>query len=429
MKRYLYSLLARYVSFHVLKDDAVLEVDPSSALMGDALRRRGVSSSAVKSPAELPDPEGRAFIVLNGNVHRSDDIQGMMTDVAQRCGAETRVIAIYYSSLWRPLARLATRLGWRRRTPEENWVAPGDMVNFAGLTGLDIITHQRRVLMPFYIPLLSALMNRFLAHLPILRSFCLVNLVLMRRRPAPDAQRRPRVSIVVAARNEKGHIKDIVRRVSQIGGDNELIFVEGGSSDGTWQEIQRVQEAWEGPLSIRSAQQGGVGKGDAVRTGFAMARGEILMILDADLTVRPEDLPKFYDAIRSRHGEFINGSRLVYPMEDRAMRFINMLGNKFFAAAFSFVLGQRLKDTLCGTKVLWRRDYERIAANRAYFGEFDPFGDFDLLFGASRLGLKIVELPVRYASRVYGDTNISRWTHGALLLRMLWFAARKIRFI
>ena len=152
-------------------------------------------------------------------------------------------------------------------------------------------------------------------------------------------------------------------------------------------------------------------------------------VSSADLSVAPEDLPRFVEALQSGRGEFINGVRLVYPMEERAMRFFNLLGNKFFSLAFSWLLGQSIKDTLCGTKVLWREDYERIAANRSYFGEFDPFGDFDLIFGAAKLKLKITDLPVRYGARTYGETNIDRWSHGWMLLKMVVFAASRIKFI
>src|SRR5262245_30925841 len=175
--------------------------------------------------------------------------------------------------------------------------------------------------------------------------------------------------------------------------------------------------------------QTGVGKGDAVRLGFTQASGDILMILDADLTVPPEDLPRFYEVLRSGKGEFANGVRLIYPMEKQAMRFLNLVGNKFFSLVFSWLLGQSIKDTLCGTKVLWKVDYERIAAHRAYFGDFDPFGDFDLLFGAVKLNLKITDLPIRYRERTYGTTNIERWKHGSLLLKMVIFAARRIKFV
>lgn len=179
----------------------------------------------------------------------------------------------------------------------------------------------------------------------------------------------------------------------------------------------------------RLLKQAGVGKGDAVRTGFSHASGDMLMILDGDMTVPPEDLPRFYEALCSGKGEFINGVRLVYPMEKEAMRFLNLVGNKFFSLAFTWLLGQPIKDTLCGTKVLWKEDYERIAQKRSCFGDFDPFGDFDLLFGAAKLNLKIMEMPVRYRERTYGSTNISRWRHGWMLLKMVFFALRRIKFL
>jgi glycosyltransferase involved in cell wall biosynthesis len=233
----------------------------------------------------------------------------------------------------------------------------------------------------------------------------------------------------VPARNEAGNIEAVLTRFPKMGPDDELIFVEGHSTDNTWEKIQEIAEKYAQKLTIKIARQDGKGKGDAVRKGFSIASKEILMILDADLTVPPEDLPKFYYALVSGKGEFINGTRLVYPMEKKAMRFWNIVGNKFFATAFSFVLGQRLKDTLCGTKVLTRANYLKIATHRSYFGEFDPFGDFDLLFGASRLGLKIIEIPIASKERTYGETNIQRWRHGALLFRMLFFAARRIKFL
>jgi glycosyltransferase involved in cell wall biosynthesis len=238
----------------------------------------------------------------------------------------------------------------------------------------------------------------------------------------------PRVSVIVPARNEAGNIRRILRETPEMGGGTELIFVEGHSTDDTAGEIERAIAETPGRRAVL-LRQTGKGKGDAVRLGFAAAEGEILMILDADLTVPSETLPRFYEALRSGKGEFANGVRLVYPMEKEAMRFLNLVGNKFFSLAFSWLLGQPVKDTLCGTKALWRVDYEKIAKNRSCFGDFDPFGDFDLLFGAARLNLKIMEVPIRYRERSYGRTNISRWRHGWLLLRMVLFAVRRIKFV
>jgi glycosyltransferase involved in cell wall biosynthesis len=252
------------------------------------------------------------------------------------------------------------------------------------------------------------------------------NLVIAR--PAPQRAEQRSVSVIVPARNESGNIKAIFERTPQMGRETELVFVEGHSKDDTYTAIER-EIAAHPSIPSQLFRQTGIGKADAVRLGFANARGDVLMILDADLTVPPEDLPRFYEALVSGKGEFINGVRLVYPMEKEAMRPLNFLGNKFFSIAFSWLLGQPIKDTLCGTKVLWKRDYELIAANRSYFGDFDPFGDYDLIFGAAKLNRKILDLPIRYRERTYGSTNISRWKHGLLLLRMVAFAARRLKFV
>ena len=382
-------------------------------------------------------------ILLNGSLHFSSDIQGLLDWTHSISQKETRVTLISYNSLWRPLGYLAKLLGilFLPNPKRFNWISPEDVDNFLLLSGFEKVRLEKKILMPFWIPFLSYLLNRYLAPLPILRHLCFLNIFVARPMSpmapvklsvSPKLSSRPErasVSIIVPARNEAGNIENVIQRVPSMGPQDELIFIEGGSQDNTWDLIRSLTKKYSGKKNIRYARQGGRGKGDAVRKGFAMAKGDILMILDADLTVMPEELPRFYELICCGTGEFINGSRLVYPMENRAMRFLNMLGNRFFALAFSFVLGQHFKDTLCGTKVLWKDDYRKIAANRDYFGSHDPFGDFDLLLGASRFNLRIVELPISYKERCYGNTNIARWRHGALLLRMLFVAARKIKFI
>lgn len=428
MKQYFYRLLAKYINLYVRPEDTVAEINPKNDFLLSKIRSQRAERISLLTDPSLVKSIDADYIVLNGNVHYERDVQHFLETLQTQSFSTTRVILVYYSSLWRPFTKLATRLGWRDGLPESNWLAPSDVENFALLSGWEVIQEHKRILLPVYIPIVSYLANRWLAPLPFFRHLTLANVALLRPQK-PSFNAPPSVSVVVAARNEEGNIEQIVRRLPKMGPKDELIFVEGNSNDNTWVEIQRIQALFAGSHTIRIAQQDGKGKGDAVRKGFAMANCEILMILDADMTVPPEDLPKFYDAIAQNKGEFINGSRLVYPMEDGAMRFFNLIGNKFFALAFTYVLSQALKDTLCGTKVLTRDNYNKIAKNRAYFGDFDPFGDFDLLFGAARMGLKIVELPVTYRARTYGDTNIERWKHGVILLRMLLFAARKIKFI
>ena len=368
-------------------------------------------------------------IVLSDLLHDLWDVQRLLTGLRPLCHRGTRIVTNFYSRLWELPLGMAARLGLSRPRLKQNWLTVSDVTNLLYLSGFRVIRGWQEVLCPVAVPVLAALCNRVLVRMAGIRHLALANFILARPTElGPVTEPEPRVSVIVPARNEAGNIPAIFARTPEMGGGTELILVEGHSSDDTYAAIERALLA-NPHRSARLLRQTGRGKGDAVRHGFSAATGDILMILDADLTVPPEDLPGFYEAIRSNKGEFVNGVRLMYPMDERAMRFANLLGNKFFSLAFSWLLGQPIKDTLCGTKVLRREAYQAIATNRAYFGDFDPFGDFDLLFGAAKLGLEIVEIPIRYRERTYGATNIQRWRHGWLLLKMCVFAAGRIKFV
>jgi hypothetical protein len=364
------------------------------------------------------------IIIFSDSVNDLWDVQRVFEQVHRLCIPRTRLIINFYSHLWQTALTLAQGLNLAAPLLDQNWLTQEDVDNMLRLAGFEIVRSSKEILWP--LPL-GGLANRFLVRLWPFCTFALSTLVIAR--PEPDRRvENPSVSVIVAARNEAGNIKSIFERLPQMGRETELIFVEGHSRDDTYATIEKEISLHPRTSSLL-LRQTGIGKADAVRLGFEKAKGDILMILDADLTVPPEDLPRFYEALAFGKGEFINGVRLVYPMEKEAMRSLNFIGNKFFSLAFSWLLGQPIKDTLCGTKVLWREDYELIAANRSYFGDFDPFGDFDLIFGAARLNRKIVDLPIRYRERTYGTTNISRWKHGLLLMRMVAFAARRIKFV
>ncbi|MBU1229147.1 MAG: glycosyltransferase [Proteobacteria bacterium] len=365
-------------------------------------------------------------IILSDLVNELWDVQRVLHEVGRLCAPHTRVIINFYSHLWEWPLRLAQRLGLASRRLEQNWLTPSDLTGMLDLADLEPLRLTDGFFWPLRTPLLEPLCNRFLAHLWPFKALTLSHVLTCR--PRACGQQPLKVSVIIPARNEAGNIAAAIARTPQMGAGTELVFVEGNSTDNTWETIQRLV-ASHPELECRAYQQPGKGKGDAVRLGFAKATGDVLMILDADLTVPPEVLPVFYEAIRSGKAEFANGVRLVYPQDKKAMRFCNLLANKFFSLAFTWLLGVSIKDTLCGTKVLSRESYARIAANRHYFGEFDPFGDYDLIFGAAKLNLKIMDIPVRYRERTYGDTNISRWRDGWLLLRMVAFAARRIKFL
>jgi SAM-dependent methyltransferase len=405
-------------------------IDFSSEMIRHARERHSDLTFLKADAHELELDEKFDVIILSDLVNDLWDVQQVLRQVRKLCAPHTRVIINSYSKLWGLPISIARSLKLAKPNLAQNWLTVEDLTGLLSLTDFEVIRHREEVLLPLPLPLINSFANRFLVKLWPFRIGALTHVLVAR--PVLTAEERsevrPLVSVVIAARNEAGNIESIFARTPELGNGTELIFVEGGSSDDTYQVIENTIAAHP-ERNTKLFKQSGKGKGDAVRLGFARASGDILAILDADLTVPPEDLPRFVEVLTSEKGDFANGCRLVYPMEKEAMRFFNVVGNKFFGLAFSWLLGQPIKDTLCGTKVIRKSDYETLSANRSYFGEFDPFGDFDLLFGAAKLNLKIVDVPIRYRDRTYGETNIQRWSHGWLLLRMVMFAARRIKFV
>lgn len=443
--QYYYNDILRLLRFSVMEGSSVLQVgnddgwivnslNPSRGVcvtMSEALAREGEKKfKDIEFVVDIHEDqlalnEQFDYVVLINSIGSVPDLQSYFARLAPVVKPSTRVIITYYNYLWQPIVRLAEMLGLKQKLPIQHWLSSIDINNILTLTGFEVIKEGRRMLFPKHVPILAEFCNGVLGRLPLIDRFCFCNYAIARPR-FPSAGDTPRsVSVIVPARNECGTIEAVVKRVPDMGAWTEIIFVEWGSTDGTWEEIQRVYEAYRDKRRIRIFQHETPNKGDKVRKGFAEAQGDILMILDSDLSVSPEYFPRFYHVIASGLAEYVHGNRLIYPMEKEAMRFLNLVANKFFSFAFSWLLKQRLKDTLCGTKVLLREDYRKLEKNREYFGEFDPFGDFDLVFGAGKLALKMIEIPVHYKERIYGRTNISRFRHGWLLLKMLVFAMRK----
>ncbi|MCB2187246.1 MAG: glycosyltransferase [Deltaproteobacteria bacterium] len=447
--KYYYDQMLEFLRWHIPQGCSVLEVGCGTGhILAGVKPSRGVGIDVSPRMVEIaqadhPELEFRVmdahqldlgetfdYIIVSDTLVYLEDIELFLKKLKKVTTPKTRIIFTFHNSIWIPLIQLAEKLKLKMPQVRLNMLGKRDVTNLLTLEDYQVVTTGRRFLFPADLPGIAPLCNRYLAPLPLINHLCLMGFIIAR---VPDLHRADNqdysVTVVVPARNEKGNIAAAVTRTPVMGSRTEILFVEGNSTDDTLAEIQRVCAEMESPHELRWAVQDGKGKGDAVRKGYGLATGDILMILDADLTMPPEDLPKFYNAIASGKGEYINGSRLIYPMEKQAMRFLNMVGNKFFSLMFSFLLNQRITDTLCGTKVLFKEDYERLAANRAYFGDFDPFGDFDLIFGATKLDLKFLEVPIRYRARTYGSTNISRFSHGWLLIKMVAFAMKRLKFV
>lgn len=384
----------------------------------DAIQcRRKEIVDGVNNLPDLKQPRRATLVLLNAVFNFHLDIEGLLKELYGRLDRHSRVVAVAYNPYLRFLVSWATWLHLRRGEIPVTFLTRTDLVNICRLSGYEMV-RLRPVGSPlFVIPWIGGFLDGMVKSLPLLKHLCIVNVIVLR--PVLPEKDAPSLSVVIPARNEKGNIENAVQRlltwkVSPL----EVVFIEGHSTDGTWEEINRVHAAYSSSMRIQMAQQTGKGKADAVRMGFNLSTGDVLVVLDADLTMPPELLVRFYEAYRQGLADFVNGSRLVYPMEGEAMPIANRLANIFFAKALSYVLDARIGDTLCGTKLLSRIDYRRVCEWRKDFGDFDPFGDFELLFPAAVMGLGIIDVPIHYRSRTYGSSNIHPFRDGLILLRM-----------
>jgi 2-polyprenyl-3-methyl-5-hydroxy-6-metoxy-1,4-benzoquinol methylase len=449
--RYYYELLHRLLRFLVEPQKKVLSVRCGTANLLAVLqpsKGKGIDicteiikiaqqrSPSFEFAVAFPDkeefqhafkPDEKFDYILFNDIGDTVDVLQALRNLTPLCQRHTRVLVTTYNHLWEPLVTFAEWVGMKVPRTEQNWLSTADIRNLLKLAGFEALETHGVVLLPKYLPLLSSFLNRFCARLPFVSKLCMTQLVVGRMMPPPMLPERLSVSVVIPCKNEKGNVEDAVRRIPPLAGRTEIIFCDDQSTDGTAEEVLRVQALYP-EKNVRLEHGPGVCKSRNVWTGFNAATGDILMILDADLTTIPEELPYFINVIVSGEAEFVNGSRLIYPVPKGAMNGANMLGNKFFSLAFTYLLGQRVKDTLCGTKVVWKSDWERIKPMVGTWGTEDRWGDYELLFGAAKLNLKILDLPVHYQERIYGSTKMTKvFRNGLVMLKMCWHGFLKLK--
>ena len=418
-----------------LKPNYGLGIDFSKKLVTEAKNKHHNLNFIKADIEELPKTIGKKtkfdFIIICDTIGYLEDITQTLDNIHHFFTEDTRLIVSYYSPLWAPFLNLATLLKLKMVNINSTLLGTSDISNFLNNSHYQTVRIDRKILIPFFLFGIERLINRYIAPLPFFSYLCLRHYNISRSLKAINSKKKS-ASVIIPCKNERGNIATAIKRLPRFTDDIEVIFVEGNSSDGTWEEINKVikvNKKIDKKLKIKAYKQPSKGKADAVFYAFDQATNDILIILDGDLTVGPETLKKFWDKISTGEAEYINGSRLIYPMDNNAMRFLNYIANKIFSILFTWLLGQRFTDTLCGTKVISKKNYLRAKKKNKDLGNFDPFGDFFIIFGASRLCLKINEVPIRYKARVYGETQISRFSHGVLLIKMLIFAFLKIKAI
>jgi SAM-dependent methyltransferase len=446
--RYYYDYITKVLRFIVEPQSSVLQLKSETGYFLNAVNpKRGVGIDPSTKMVEIaktkfPHLQFEAqdiedfrlsdtfdYILLTGALSDVVDVQKTLLNLKHVANSRSRVVITIYNRLWQPVLSLATRLRLKIPQPTQNWLSLDDIENLLRITGYETIKHFNVMLLPKKIPVISFLFNNIISKLPLFKHLCFSHILVAKKIVSRQNYSDYSVSVIVPCKNEFGNVRDAAARIPIMGKHTEIIFCDDQSEDGTRDEILRVMELFP-EKDIKLVHGPGICKAKNVWSGFDSAKGDILMILDADLTVIPEELPYFFQTIVEGAGDFINGSRLIYPTQENAMKFFNVLGNKFFSLFFSYIMGQKIKDTLCGTKVLWREDYFRLKKYIGTWGKIDLWGDYDLLFGATKTNLKIVDLPVHYFERTYGQTKMKKVIlNGLRMLNISLAALFKLKFV
>lgn len=370
------------------------------------------------------------YIIISGIVGTVENIQVLLEKILRWTTTDTRIFVDFYNPLWYPLIKFGEKIGQKMPEKIKNWLSVDDIENFLYISGYQVIKRKYLMFFPKYIPLITYILNKFIGNLPVIRRFSLNSVVIARPMKPKEKKEELSCSVVITCRDEEGNIEGLVTRIPKMGSNTEIIFVEGHSKDNTVAKIQEMIAKYP-EKDIKMLKQKGIGQGDAFRYGYDEAKGDFVIWLEADLTTPPEEAIHFWDTFVNNTGEYVNGSRFIYKMKKSAMPLFNFLGNRFFGVLFTILLKQRFTDTLCGFKGISKKNYIRIRDQIDYFGDFDPFGDFELIFGSIKNNLKVAEIPVHYQPRQYGESKaygqsfFSFMKHAMLLLRMSFIAFRK----
>lgn len=432
--RYYYTQIQRLLKFLIppgksilyfgcYREDVIYSLDASSSVVineeVDERISKNKSVEFVHCKYHLYNPQQEYdYIILDTVIGKTENINLLLRNISSACSSHTRIIIHQENYLWRPLLNFAASFGLKKQEKTQNWLSIKDVETYLETAGFESTRVYKKNIFPLKAGFLGPILNHFFSTIPVLDFLKLDQFIVGRfNKPFTQLKSSSSLSICLTVKDEEHNIEPIVSSLPVLCENQEILFVEGNSTDNTAKEIERMKMLFP-HKNIRLIKQPGKGQGDAIHTGFKEAKGEIIILYEGDGTSEPYDIQYFYEAIEAGRFEFIEGSRFVYPLSHKCMPLANKIGNVVFAKWFSFFLNQRTTDVLSGIKAIRKKDYEKIYNTWGFLGIPDPFGDFELLFGSARYGLKIGEIPIRYKPRVFGESKTSVFKHGWYLLKM-----------
>ncbi len=355
-------------------------------------------------------------IILTDLFEVSTDILELLSMVNKLLGKDGIIVICSINQKWNRILNLFERLNLKDGNQKRLFINSTIVLNIAKVTGLEFVTQRNKQIFPFRMLGLGSLINNILEILFFPFSFGIRIYSILNQQEKFNEEKKYSKSIIIPAKNEEKNLKPLLNQIPELEEDHEIILAIGDSEDKTYEVAKEIKEARCWPFEVKVIKQTGKGKANAVWEAVEEASKEVIIILDADISVNPETIVQFNSVIDTGKASFVNGTRLIYGMESGAMRIVNNLGNRIFQYIVSIIIGQKITDSLCGTKVFFRKDFNKIKLWKELVQMKDPFGDFDMIFTAGYFGLKILEIPVRYQARVYGVTQIKRFRDGYKLI-------------
>ncbi len=343
-------------------------------------------------------------VVISDIEHQLNPAKNLL-NLSRIVGDNTKIILLSKNMVWMILIKIL-KLFFSFSPKKNNFLPSSYLDNLYSSCNLELIRQEKIIALPINIPFLTKIINRIF-RLPLLNFFCMSNIAILKKKIKNSSNHKDlKISFIIPCKNEQDNIKVFEQKINENTEPDEYLFGDDNSSDKTSDEIDKLIEKLSDKKIIKYNGPG-ICKSENVYKGIDLSSGDIIVIYDADHTVSFEDIKFSVSIMKKTNVDFINCTRMIYPQKDGAMKFANFIGNTIFASLFSLLFKKKITDTLCGTKIFYKKDWEKIKENTSQWGMKDLWGDFDLLIGAYKNNLKITEVPVTYYERRENETKMT----------------------